>query len=154
MPKIGVTAVRRWAVINRTETAAAQNLGLPRYEIRKATTAMEILDQEEAGLPEMPRFDDGMVNIGELIHTMAESLVNEIMDAQAEDACAEGNRRNGYRERALATGVGRIRLRIPKLRSGSYSPEDLLTRCSRTDVPAPNPHASRKGRCVHVPQGF
>ena len=29
-----------------------------------------------------------MVNLGELIRTMAESLVNEIMDAQAEDACA------------------------------------------------------------------
>ena len=47
---------------------------------------MEILDQEGAGLPEMPRFDDGMVNLGELIRTMAESLVNEIMDAQAEEA--------------------------------------------------------------------
>ena len=81
---------------------------------------MEILDQEGAGLPEMPRFDDGMVNLGELIRTMAESLVNEIMDAQAEEACADGNRRNGYRERALVTSVGEIRLRIPKLRTGSY----------------------------------
>ena len=94
---------------------------------------MEILDQEGAGLPEMPRFDDGMVNLGELIRAMAESLVNEIMDAQAEEACAEGNRRNGYRERALVTSVGEIRLRIPKLRAGSYFPEDLLTRYSRTD---------------------
>ena len=94
---------------------------------------MEILDQEGAGLPEMPRFDDGMVNLGELIRTMAESLVNEIMDAQAEEACADGNRRTGYRERALVTSVGEIRLRIPKLRTGSYFPEDLLTRYSRTD---------------------
>lgn len=45
---------------------------------------------------EMPRFDDGMVNIQELINIMAEALVNEIMDAQADDACAEGNQRNGY----------------------------------------------------------
>ena len=49
---------------------------------------MEILEHAAAGLPEMPRFDDGMVNLGELIRTMAESLVNEIMDAQAEDVCA------------------------------------------------------------------
>ncbi len=94
---------------------------------------MKILDEGAQLPPEMPRFDDGMVNIGELIRTMAESLVNEIMDAQAEDACAEGNRRNGYRERTLVTSVGEIRLRIPKLRAGTYFPEDLLTRYSRTD---------------------
>lgn len=35
----------------------------------------------------MPRFDDGIVNMSELIRAMAESLVNEIMDAQADDAC-------------------------------------------------------------------
>ena len=38
-----------------------------------------------------------------LIRIMAEALVNEIMDAQAEDACADGNQRNGYRERTLVT---------------------------------------------------
>ena len=47
---------------------------------------MKILGQNGQPAPEMPRFDDGMVNIGELIRTMAESLVNEIMDAQAEEA--------------------------------------------------------------------
>lgn len=81
----------------------------------------------------MPRFDDGMVNIQELIRIMAESLVNEIMDAQAEDACADGNQRNGYRERSLTTIVGTINLRIPKLRRGSYFPDDLLVRYSRVD---------------------
>ena len=63
-------------------------------------------------LSEMPRFDDGMVNIRELIRTMAEALVNEIMDAQAEDACADGNQRNGYRDRALVTSVG-VMLALP-----------------------------------------
>lgn len=82
---------------------------------------------------EMPRFDDGMVNIQELVRVMAESLVNEIMDVQAEDACADGNQRNGYRERALVTSVGTINLRIPKLSRGSYFPEDLLVRYSRVD---------------------
>ena len=82
---------------------------------------------------QMPRFDDGMVNMAELIRVMAESLVNEIMDAQADEACNAGNRRNGYRERKLATSVGTINLRIPKLRAGSYFPEDLIERYSRAD---------------------
>ena len=41
--------------------------------------------------------------------------------------------RNGYRERALVTSVGTINLRIPKLRRGSYFPEDLLVRYSGVD---------------------
>ena len=68
-------------------------------------TAMDTLAAIGAGAPEIPRFDDGMVNIRELIRLMAEALVNEIMDAQADDACADGNRRNGYRERSLVTSV-------------------------------------------------
>lgn len=92
------------------------------------------MESVEHGLPaatEIPRFDDGMVNIQELIRIMAEALVNEIMDARAEDACVDGNQRNGYRERTLVTGVGIINLRIPKLGRGSYFPEGLLVRYSR-----------------------
>ena len=74
-----------------------------------------------------------MVNIQEPIRIMAESLVNEIMDAQAEDACADGNQLNGYRERSLVTSVGTINLRIPKLRRGAYFPDDLPMRYSRVD---------------------
>lgn len=96
-------------------------------------TAMDTLAAIGAGAPEIPRFDDGMVNINELVRTLAEALVNEIMDAQAEDACAEGNQRNGHRERRLLTSVGRITLRIPKLRRGTYFPEDLIERYSRVD---------------------
>lgn len=81
----------------------------------------------------MPRFDDGMVNMAELIRAMAESLVNEIMDAQADEAYEGGNRRDGHRERKLATGVGTINLRIPKPRAGSYFPEGLIERYSRVD---------------------
>lgn len=81
----------------------------------------------------MPRFDDGMVNMAELVRVMAESLVNEVMDAQADEACEGGNQRNGYRERKLVTSVGTINLRIPKLRAGSYFPEDLIERYSRVD---------------------
>ena len=82
---------------------------------------------------QMPRFDDGMVNMAELIRVMAESPVDEAMDAQADEACEAGNQRNGYRERRLTTSVGTINLRIPKLRAGSYFPEDLIERYSRAD---------------------
>ena len=99
----------------------------------KAMTAMYTLPVSGADAPQMPRFDDGMVDMRELLRAMAESLVNENMDAQAEDACADGNQRNGYRERRLITSVGAINLLIPKLRRGSCFPEDLLTRYSRVD---------------------
>lgn len=94
---------------------------------------MDGLEHGAAAAAQIPRFDDGMVNIQELLRVMAEALVNEIMDAQAEDACADGNQCNGYRERALVTSVGAINLRIPELRRGSYFPEGLLVRYSRVD---------------------
>jgi putative transposase len=132
VPKVGVTTAflgpsRAKGGGRRLESR------IGRTRDRKVTTAMEILEHETAATAEMPRFDDGMVNIAELVRVLTESLVNEVMDAQAEEACERGNRRNGYRERDLVTSVGRIRLRIPKLRSGTYFPDDLLTRYSRTD---------------------
>lgn len=94
---------------------------------------MDTIHEMTSNMNEMPRFDDGMVNISELIRIMAQALINEVMDAQADEACTDGNQRNGYRERSLTTCVGEITLKIPKLRSGSYYPEDLLMRWSRTD---------------------
>ena len=94
---------------------------------------MDSLEHGRAVAGQIPRFDDGMVNIRELLRVMAEALVNEIMDAWAEDACADGSQRNGYRDRTPVTGVGAINLRIPKLRRGSHFPEDLLVRYSRVD---------------------
>lgn len=94
---------------------------------------MDTIHETGPTVPEMPRFDDGMVNISEPMRILAQSIVNEVMDARADEACAEGNSRNGYRERRPLTCVGEITLRIPKLRGGGYHPEDLLTRWSRTD---------------------
>lgn len=99
----------------------------------KGMAAMDSLKQQTTVGHDMPRFDDGMVNIQELIRIMAESIVNEVMDAQAEDACADGDQRNGCPERTLVTSVGAISLRIPKLRRDSYFPGDLLVRYSRAD---------------------
>ena len=57
--------------------------------------------------PAMPRFEDGSVNLRELIRRIAEGVVTTIMDAEADQLCAGGaNSRNGYRERNLVTCVG------------------------------------------------
>lgn len=61
---------------------------------------MESLEWQAGITGEIPRFDDGMVNMAELIRAMAESLVNEIMGARADEACEAGNQRNSYRERS------------------------------------------------------
>lgn len=94
---------------------------------------MDNLEHGAAAAAQIPRFDNWMVNIQELLRVMAEALMNEIMDARAEDACADGNQRNGYRERTLIASVGAINLRILKLRRGSYFSEGLLTHYSRVD---------------------
>ena len=53
----------------------------------------------------LPRFQDGAVNLQELLRQLAESIVNEIMDAEADQMCGEGNSRNGYRDRVGNVGV-------------------------------------------------
>ena len=94
---------------------------------------MDKIHEIAADGAQMPRFDDGMVNMAELIRVMAEPLVNEIMGAQADEACEAGNQRNGYRERRLTTSFGTINLRIPKLHAGGYFPEDPIERYSRVE---------------------
>lgn len=65
---------------------------------------------------------------------IAEDVVNAVMDAEADRLCAGGaNSRNGYRGRNLVTCVGDITMRVPKLRSGSFFPEDVVGRYQRVD---------------------
>ncbi len=83
---------------------------------------------------QMPRFEDGAINLQEVLRVLAEDVINEVMDAEAEQLCAAtGNSRNGHRERKLVTCVGTITLRIPKLRCGSFFPEDVIERYQRVD---------------------
>lgn len=70
----------------------------------------------------LPRFQDEAVNLQELLGQLAESIVNEIMDAEADQMCGEGNSRNGYRERKLLTCVGTLTPGVPKLRQGELLP--------------------------------
>ena len=82
----------------------------------------------------MPRFDDGAIDVQEPIRRLAEQVVNAVMDAEADRLCGGGaNSRNGYRERSLATCVGTLTLRIPKLRTGSFFPDDVIERYQRVD---------------------
>lgn len=60
--------------------------------------------------------------------------MNEVMSAEADEVCsASGNSRNGYRERRLVTCVGTLTLRVPKLRVGSFFPEDVVERYQCVD---------------------
>lgn len=55
----------------------------------------------------LPRFQDGTINMQELIRQLAESMANEVMSAEADEFCGEGNPRNGHRERSPRTAWAR-----------------------------------------------
>ena len=74
---------------------------------------------------------DGTIDINAAMRSMLEGLLNAVMDEQASELSVL---RNGYRERGLDTHVGTVTLRIPKLRVGSYFPDDVVRRWSRTDA--------------------
>ncbi len=95
---------------------------------------MESLAESTPQQESLPRFGDGSINLRELMRSLAEDVINAIMDAEADQLCAGGaNSRNGYRERNLVTCVGDITMRIPKLRTGSFFPEDVVERYQRVD---------------------
>ncbi|MGO5393613.1 transposase, partial [Collinsella sp. LCP19S3_C9] len=95
---------------------------------------MEILSDPTPDMLAMPRFDDGAIDMQELLRRLAEQVAKTVMDAEADRLCGGGaDSRNGYRERSLATCVGTLTLRIPKLRSGSFFPEDVFERHRRID---------------------
>ena len=102
-----------------------------RFE-RKATATVNTLQEKEA-LQGLPLREDGTIDLNEMMRRELERMVNQIMDWQADEACGEGNRRNGYRERKLVTVLGEITMRIPKLREGTYFPDELIRPYSRVD---------------------
>lgn len=73
---------------------------------------------------------------------MLELLLNSAISAQADEVCGapcgektpgRTNPRNGYRQRGLITSAGDIKVKIPKLRSGAFFPEDTIERYCRVD---------------------
>ena len=73
---------------------------------------MEILSDPTPDMLAMPRFDDGAIDMQELLRRLAEQVVNAVMDAEADQLCGGGaNSRNGYRERGLVTSPSGFRSR-------------------------------------------
>lgn len=98
------------------------------------TAASSIAEATISAATDMSRFADGSTNPQEVLRQLVESVVSEVMSAEADQPCeATGNSRNGYRERMLTTCVGTLTLRVPKLRSVSFFPEDVLERHQRVD---------------------
>ena len=78
-----------------------------------------------------PRFDDGMVNLHELVRALAEVPVNQIVDAVVDQLCAGGTTsRNGYRERRLETCADTITMRSPSCGPAASSPTTLSSATS------------------------
>ncbi len=78
----------------------------------------------------------------DLLRELLEGFVNTILSAQADQVCgaphgvrdeARTNRRNGYRHRDLDTRIGTLDVAVPKLREGSFYPDWLLTRQTRSE---------------------
>lgn len=90
-------------------------------------TAIEILSDPTPDMLAMPRFDDDVIDMQTLIRRLAEQVANATMDAEADRQCSGGAKgRNGYRESSLATFVGTLTLRFPKLHTGSFFPQDAI----------------------------
>lgn len=52
--------------------------------------AMEILSDPTPDMLAMPRFDDGAIDMQELLRRLAEQVVNAMMDAEADQLCGGG----------------------------------------------------------------
>ena len=62
---------------------------------------------------------------GDSLRAVAEAVLQLLMESDVEGLigtgrCERTTWRNGYRDRTLATRLGALQLRIPKLRQGSY----------------------------------
>ena len=82
------------------------------------------------------KYLEGADGDSDLARAMLKAFAEALMSAQASMQCNAGygerteereNSRNGYRTRPWDTRVGSIDLAVPKLRSGVYYPEFLLT---------------------------
>ncbi len=83
-------------------------------------------DDSMAFLALIQKSDDG-----DFLKTVAETALQRIMDYDVENVIGAAPHersperltyRNGYRERTLETRLGTLDLKVPKLRSGAWSP--------------------------------
>lgn len=69
---------------------------------------MEILSDPTPDMLAIPRLDGGDIDLQELLCRLAEEIVNDVMDAEADQLGGGGtNSRNGYREEALVVCVSK-----------------------------------------------
>lgn len=77
----------------------------------------------------MLRFDDGTIDMQELLRRLAGQVVNAAMGAETDQLCGGGaNSRNGHRERSLATCVGTL---TPSVSSTVFTTKSLC-HCAAT----------------------
>src|ERR687898_695126 len=78
----------------------------------------------------------------DLLRELLGTFINTLLSSEADAVCGAAfgtvseervNRRNGYRHRDFDTRAGTLDVAIPKLRTGSYSPEWLLQRRRRAE---------------------
>ena len=81
----------------------------------------------------MPTTDEGTIDFRRLAVRLIEQRVHAAMEMGGRRARRGDVRRNGYRERGLRTIIGEIRPGIPRLREGSYFPDEVPGSYSRTD---------------------
>ena len=79
----------------------------------------------------------------DLMRQMLTTFINALLSAEADAVCGAGwgqassdrvTQRNGYRHRDLDTRVGTLDVAVPKLRTGTYFPDWLLTRRRRAEA--------------------
>ena len=96
---------------------------------------MEILSDPKPNMLALSRFDDGAIDMQELLLRLRDQVVNADLVAEAEPCSGRANNRNSYREHSLATCVGTLSERIPKPHSDSLFPEDAIECYQRLDRP-------------------
>ena len=78
----------------------------------------------------------------DMLRAMVKTFAEALMSAEADAMCGAAygqrseertNQRNGYRPREWDTRAGTVELAIPKLRTGSYFPDWLLTHRRRAE---------------------
>ena len=75
----------------------------------------------------------------DFLRELGQFTLQRLMELETDERCGAARherseqrikRRNGYRERSIETRIGKLDLKIPKLRSGSYFPSFLDPRKS------------------------
>lgn len=95
---------------------------------------MEILSDPTPDMLAVSRFDEGAIDMQELLLRLVEEVVNADLAAEADQPCSgRANNRNSYREHSLATRVGTLSEHILKPHSDSLFPEDAIECHQRFD---------------------